>query len=98
MNKFHSKKSFTTRNITLEDMLQKHFGLRGNLCKKSIDEAYIGGNSENSRYTKAGYKAYEKFVSCLYDLSAHVRQHINTNLGKEIAALVDIFDDYEHTD
>lgn len=93
-------------NVTLEDILQKHFGLKGNLyLKKPLIEGYVGGNrnrgdfdapSPEYRYfTKAGCNAYARFIACLYDLSKHVSLHMNDELGKEISRLVDLFDDYE---
>lgn len=94
-------------NITLEDILQKHFGLRGPLyLKKPIVEGCVGGNrskgdfdapSPEYRYwTKAGITAYGKLTDMLYDLSKHVSMHVSDELGKEIAQLVDTFDSYEH--
>lgn len=94
-------------NITLEDILQRHFGLKGTLyLKKPIAEGYVGGKrsvgdydppSPEFRYwTKAGFKAYGKLTGMLFDLSKHVSLHISDELGREIAKLVDIFDDYEH--
>lgn len=94
-------------NITLEDILQTHFGLKGALyLKKPIAEGYVGGNrnmgdfdapSPEYRYwTKAGFKAYGRLTEMLYDLSKHVSLHISDELGREIVKLVEIFDDYEH--
>ena len=95
-------------NITLEDILQRHFGLKGKMIlKKPIAEGYVGGNrnlgdydppSPEYRYwTKAAFKAYGRMTEMLYDLSKHVSKYISTELGIEIARLVDEFDSYEHS-
>lgn len=94
-------------NVTLEDILQRHFGLKGNLyLKKPEIVGYVGGNrsrgdfdapSPEYRYfTKAGCKAYARFSVCLFDLSKHVSLHMDSGLGKEIGRLVDLFDNYEY--
>ena len=94
-------------NVTLEDILQRHFNLKGNLyLKKPEVVGYVGGNrsrgdfdapSPEYRYfTKVGLNAYARFTDCLIDLSKHVSMHMNDELGKEIGRLVDIFDDYEY--
>ena len=67
------------KNITLEDLLQKHFGL-----EDGIDTAH-------------GFEAYRKMVDFLYDFGGHVKMHIDNRLGDEIVALVDVFDEYEHS-
>lgn len=93
-------------NVTLEDILQKHFGLKGNLyLKKPEIVGYVGGNRSRGDYdapspeyryfTKAGCNAYARFTACLFDLSKHVSLHMNAGLGKEISRLVDLFDNYE---
>lgn len=94
-------------NVTLEDILQKHFGLKGNLYLKTPEiVGYVGGNRsrgdfdapspEYRYYTKAGCSAYARFTVFLYDLSKHVSLHMNAGLGKEITRLVDLFDNYEY--
>lgn len=95
-------------NVTLEDILQRHFGLKGKLYLKTpIVVGRVGGNrklgdydppSPEYRYwTKAGFAAYGRMTEMLYDLSKHVSNHISGELGKEIAQLVDVFDEYEHS-
>lgn len=94
-------------NITLEDLLQKHFGLKGNLyLKKPEVVGYVGGNRSRGDYdppspeyryfTKAGCRAYARFTDFIFDFSKHVHLHMNEELGKEIARLVDLFDNYEY--
>lgn len=73
------------KNITLEDLLQKHFGLNGNL----VDDC--------GQFTQNGAVAYGKMTDFIFDLGNHVRLHISDNTGKEIIKLVDIFDEYEHS-
>ncbi len=95
-------------NITLEDILQRHFGLQGPLYLKTpIAEGYVGGNrnlgdydapSPEYRYwTKAGIRAYGKLTDMLYDLSKHVKLYINDELARDIAGLADTFDTYEYS-
>lgn len=95
-------------NITLEDILQKHFGLKGPLLlKKPIAEGYVGGNrnrgdfdppSPEYRYwTKAAIAAYGRMTDMLFDLSKHVSNYVSEELGQEIIRLVDTFDSYEHS-
>ena len=46
---------------TLEDILQKNFGLKGNLCLSRPRK-----NSDNvSHYTIKGYNAYERLMECI---------------------------------
>ncbi len=94
-------------NITLEDILQKHFGLRSRLYLKNPEiVGRVGGNKQKHDYdppspefrywTKAGIKAYGRFTDALFSLSQHVRLHINTQKGDDIAKLIDIFNEYEY--
>lgn len=95
-------------NVTLEDILQGHFGLKGKLyLKKPIADGYVGGNRNRGDYdppspefrywTKAGFEAYGRMTAMMYDLSKHVSLHISKELGKWITILVDVFDEYEHS-
>ena len=79
------------KNITLEDLLQKHFCLNGDLISKSADVGH-------RKWTLDGLKSYGKMVDFLYDLGNHVKIHVNDKLGNDIIKLVDTFDEYEHTD
>lgn len=51
--------------MTLEEILQKHFGLEGDLC---LDEPEYSGE-DREVYTPNGYRAYEKMIKFLYDLN-----------------------------
>lgn len=95
------------KNITLEDILQKHFGLKGALyLKKPEVVGRVGGNKQYHDYdapspefrywTKAGIKAYGRFTDALDSLAKHVRIYINVHNGNEIAKQIDIFDEYEY--
>ena len=89
------------KNITLEDLLQKHFGLKGNLVLKSeivTDDDYVDDSPdlELRHWTLDGLKAYGAMVDFLYDLGEHVKLHVDKRLGMEIIRLVDTFDEYEH--
>lgn len=56
--------------MTLEDILQKHFGLKGNLyLKKPKAVGYYYDNEKEYQYmTDKGARAYVKFINCLEDL------------------------------
>ena len=56
--------------MTLEDILQKHFGLKGNLyLKKPKVIGYYCDNEKEYQYmTDKGARAYVKFIECLEDL------------------------------
>ena len=92
---------------SLEEILQRHFGLKGNLyLKRPVITGWVGGNKERGdfdapspeyrHFTLAGFRAYERFISALYDLANHVETFIDTDLGKRISHLDDTFDEYEH--
>lgn len=57
-------------NITLEYVLQKHFGLKSNLflAKPKITE-YCDDVPIYDKMTVAGHKAYKKMIDFIYDLS-----------------------------
>lgn len=94
------------RSLTLEEILQKHFGLKGNLyLKKPVITGWVGGRGngdydkpdpEYRYFTLAGFRAYERFIAALYDLANHVERFIDSDLGKRISHLDDTFDEYEH--
>ena len=55
--------------MTLEDILQKHFGLKGNLfLKKPKVIGYCCGEKDYQYMTDKGEKAYARFINCLEDL------------------------------
>ena len=70
------------KNITLEDLLQKHFGLEGPI------------STINTGWTQEGLIAYGKMTDFLFDLSKHVALHIDEKLADKIVKLVDTFDTY----
>ena len=78
------------KNITLEDLLQKHFGLEGDLV--SVDNSQ---DLKPSQWSLDGLKAYGRMIDFLFDLGEHVKLYINNRLGDEIIRLVDTFDEYE---
>ena len=75
------------KNITLEDLLQKHFGLKG-----YIGEYHRG--EDKMVWTEEGLIAYGKMTDFLFDLSRHVALHIDEKLANKIIKLVDAFDAY----
>lgn len=56
--------------MTLEEILQEHFGLKGNLfLKKPKVVGYYYDNEKEYQYmTDKGARAYVKFINCLEDL------------------------------
>lgn len=81
------------KNISLEEMLQKHFGLKGALYLKHPVKDNAGNIIRN--WTINGVKAYDRFTAFLSDISHHVNFYINDKLGNEIGKLIEIFDEYE---
>lgn len=71
------------KNLTLEDVIQRNFGLKGNLYKP------------DGTFSKEGNEAYGRFTDLLGDLSNHVALHIDSALGGKILALIEVFDRYE---
>lgn len=83
------------RKITLEELLQKHFGLNGALELANK----INTRAESRNWSAQGHKAYARMASFIYDLSAHVElMQDNEKLASEIEGLVDVFDKYEYED
>lgn len=81
------------KTISLEELLQKHFGLKGNLyLKRPIKDKR--GNIVRA-WTSNGFKAYDRFTKFLTDLGHHVYSYIDDDLGKKIGNLPNLFDDYE---
>jgi len=69
----------------LEEILQKYFGLKGELSK-------------NNKFTSDATKSYKKFISLIYDLSVVSStvnfKEITTELNQQINELI-VFDDNE---
>lgn len=79
--------------VSLEEILQQHFGLKGALYLKrplKDDNGYIKRN-----WTKNGFKAYDRFTKFLADLGHHVKFYIDDDTGRKISKLIEAFDDYE---
>lgn len=90
-------------NITLEDILQKHFGLKGNLwLKKPVVEGWVyGGDAPPDpmyrNWTTKGFKAYTDLTMFLYDFADFVRQQFDDNqLADDLVDLIDDLDEIEH--
>lgn len=79
--------------ISLEEILQQYFGLKGALYLKrplKDNNGYIIRN-----WTKSGFKAYDRFTTFLEDFGQHVKFYIDDDTGRKISELIEVFDDYE---
>lgn len=70
MNQKNKTNNKIEENVTLEYILQKHFGLKSNLflSKPKITE-YCDNVPIYDNMTIAGHKAYKKMIDFIYDLS-----------------------------
>jgi len=59
--------------LPLEDILQKHFGLKGPLCLKRPRDT----GERTDHYTKAGYEAYGKLIEVIYDAAKLTEVDVN---------------------
>lgn len=67
---------------TLEDLLQKHFGLKDNLCTKNLDDV-----------TEQGIGAYKRMTNFLYDLSSLLNDENKIDINAVITELDNILDE-----
>lgn len=69
------------RKITVEDILQKHFGCAKPFYKRPVIKERFGKRGDNSYeyLTTTGGKAYGKLVDLIYDLESVLPEQINAN-------------------
>lgn len=75
--------------MTLEEILQIHFGCRHPMLKTPVQKSEEEGYGYNY-LTKSGWRAYNKLISLLYDLDKLCPNSFDvSNLIEELDSIVD---------